>query len=94
MGFTEGLVDMTEEETNEKIRSLISLITRKPDAAKKQSGKDIVEKSLADLQICIGYMLFDLEATTRERDHLRVMLSDQQHLDEDEDKPSSFDGGM
>ncbi len=83
---------MNDEEFNARLRELITEITNLPKNQQKQLGplvaetkqrhKDIKEnvnkltKSLIDLRICIKYLLFDLEATRRERDQLKAALDD------------------
>lgn len=93
---------MTDDDFHRKLRELIKEIINLPDeqakgvlssAAKEaQTMKDLastldkVNKALLDLKICIKYLLFDLEATRRERDVLRKLL--------DDDSPNKAEGGM
>lgn len=48
---------------------------------------DNIEDSFINLRICIKYILFDLEATRRERDYLKNMLNNQQ-------PPDTAEGGV
>lgn len=98
---------MNDKEFNTRLRELIAEIANLPKKQQKQLGslidetkqrhKDIkknmdeVAESLEDLRICIKYLLFDLEATRRERDRLRKMLS---NWSTDDDKPNGTDGEM
>ncbi len=78
---------MNEKEINEKLRELIRIIANTPTKETKPQHKDNTDnitKSLTDLRICLKYLLLDLEATRRERDYLRVMLSEQQSTDDDD----------
>lgn len=81
---------MTDEEFNTKLRELISEISTLPQGVQgklnqvveetKQRHGEIktasakIQKSLTALRVCIKYMIFDLEATRRERDALKAML--------------------
>lgn len=98
---------MDEKELNTKLRELIMEMVDLPkDKQKqldslvektKQRHKDIkknvdeIAMSLRSLRVCIKYLLFDLEATRRERDGLKKMLNDQST---DDDKPSKTDSEM
>lgn len=89
---------MTDDEFNEKLRELIHEIANLPPNRQKQlaplieetkarhkairKNADKVTRSLNDLRICLKYLLFDLEATRRERDELRKQL-DQQSTDDE-----------
>lgn len=93
---------MDENEFNKKLRELIDEIASLPkDQQKqlkpiveetKQRHKDIKEntnkinESITDLRICIKYLLFDLEATKRERNKLKSIL--------DKKSPDKADGEM
>lgn len=81
---------MEEKEFNDRLRELIKEIAGLPTDQQKKIGPLVEEtkrrhkaiketvnniaSSLLDLRICIKYLLFDLEATKRERNHLRDML--------------------
>lgn len=86
---------------NEKIRALIREITNMPKdkqlklkpLVKQKEAKETAEeidKSLADLRICLKYILFDLEATKRERDKLKRMML----KDDEDDEPNRAEGSM
>jgi len=97
---------MNEEQFNAKLRELIkeiaSLPQDKQDALNRLAGEtkqrhkaikesvDNVTKSLSDLRICLKYIMFDLEATRRERDQLQMMLGN----DDDDDTPRKAEGEM
>jgi len=92
---------MNEEVFNKKLRELIREIANLPEDKQKQLAplveetkerhEDIKEsvsritKSLGDLRICLKYLLFDLEATRRERDKLKGMLDNPPPKTEDKD---------
>ena len=67
---------MDETTFNAKLQELILEITNVPEYKRKLStqlvrdSKDKLNESLEDLQLLIKYLLFDLEATKRERDQL------------------------
>lgn len=98
---------MKDDEFNERLKELIKEITSLPQDQQKKLGtlvnetkqrnKDIKEsadkivQSLGSLRICLKYLLFDLEATRRERDKMKKMLDDNSSND---DKPSRADGGL
>lgn len=81
---------MDEKELNGKLRELILITANLPPDSKKQQGQSTdtnpITKSLTDLQICIKYIMFDLEATRRERDQLKEIL--------DDDEPNLASGEM
>lgn len=90
---------MDEETFSRKLRALIKEIAGLPaDQQKqlaplveetKQRHRQIKENSekltqlLSDIQIGLKYLLFDLGATRRERDHLRKMLKNQPPTEEE-----------
>lgn len=81
---------MDEEVCNQKIREIISIMAKMPGTKQKpltpleQKQKcSYLDKTIAELGICVQYLLFDLEATTRERDNFKSML-DHQSGDETE----------
>lgn len=82
---------------NNKLRELIQEITNLPVEETKKRHKaikdniDQVAKSLIDLRICLKYLLFDLEATRRERDALKAILNKRNGED---DKPNKAEGEM
>lgn len=93
MGFKEGRLDMDESTFNKKLQELIQEIAHLPPDKQEQlaplieetkkrhevikEASDQINKSILDLRICIKYLLFDLEATKRERDALKKRLADQ-----------------
>jgi len=96
---------MNEEVFNKKLRELINKIAQLPPEKQKElaplvdetktrqeqlkANMDRIGGSLRDLSICIQYVLFDLEATKRERDELQSIID----KDEDEDdRPNKADG--
>ncbi len=95
---------MNDEEFNERLRELIHVIANLPPKDRQQlellaaetqkRHKDIKEnvdrvtKSLGDLRICLKYLMFDLEATRRERNSLKEMLENQSS---DDDEPNRMD---
>ena len=82
---------MDEETINKQIRALVIEIAGLPKDKHKDSIKKI-DQSIADLRICIKYLLLDLEATTRERNSLKAKLGKQNP--DDEDNPNRIDGEM
>ena len=99
---------MDEETFNRRIRELIREIANLPADKQKQlaplveetqarhkeikENVDKVTKSLGDLRICLKYLLFDLEATRRERDRLKAAMDNQPPKDDDE--PNKAEGEM
>lgn len=92
---------MDKKTFNEELRKLIQEIIGPPKNKPKESGpliektkkqhKDIKEedrvitKSLTDLRIYIKYLLFDLEATRRERKSLKNQLNNKQTRNDEND---------
>jgi hypothetical protein len=63
-------------------RRLVLLAKQAEDSQKElQQNVDCLRESLDYLRVCIKYLLLDIEATRRENDHLRKLLSDQQQED-------------
>lgn len=101
---------MNEETFDKKLRELIREIACLPaDKQKKlapmveetqarhdeiKENVDKVTKSLGDLRICLKYLLFDLEATRRERDRLKGIVDNQPPKDADDDEPNRAEGEM
>jgi len=101
---------MDEEAFNKKLRELIREIANLPadkqkqlaplveetKARHKQIKEDVgkISRSLNDLRICLKYLLFDLEATRRERDRLKSLLENQPPQEDDDDKPNKAEGEM
>ncbi|RLC89125.1 MAG: transcriptional regulator [Chloroflexi bacterium] len=101
---------MDEDTFNKKLRELIREIASPPADKQKQlaplveetksrhneikENVDKVTKSLSDLRICIKYLLFDLEATRRERDRLKNIVDNQPPKDADDDEPNKAEGEM
>ncbi len=81
---------MNEEEFNNELQELIRTVADLPVNKQKQDQHEIevnkITKSITDLRICIKYLVFDLEATKRERDQFKKML--------DDDKPNKANGKM
>ena len=105
MGFTKERIDMTEEELEIKIRELIKKMANIPINQKdrlistlketKKDTRNITNKladTLTNLRIVIKYMVFDLEATSRERDNLKALL--EKHRPDDDDSPNQAEGEM
>lgn len=100
---------MDEKELNKRLRDLIGEVAnlKKRDQEKlqpliketKQRQKDIkknvdkVHKSIEDLTICVKYILFDLEATRRERDNLIKILKNK-NKDNNDDNPNTISEEM
>jgi septal ring factor EnvC (AmiA/AmiB activator) len=87
---------MTDEEFNTKLKDLIAEIVQLPQDKQKKltalveetkerhadirTAMSKAQQSLLNLQICLKYVLFDLEATRRERDKFKGLL-DTYHID-------------
>jgi hypothetical protein len=86
----ELIIIITQTDLNEKkyteLTSSIRCAETQSDYTKIDMEK--VEKSLDDLQICIKYMVFDLEATRRECGMLI------KRLQRDDDTPDISDGNI
>lgn len=72
---------MKEDELNHRLREIIDLASgtkTKKSTISKDNKKQIARlaNSLQELQLCIKYLLFDVEATRRERDKFKSMLDD------------------
>lgn len=83
---------MKEEEVHARIKELLGEIAKLPENQRKtlepiaretqqrheeiKETADKVEKSFTDLRICLKYLMFDLEATRRERDAIRRLYED------------------
>ena len=101
---------MDEDTFNKRLRELISEIANLPADKQKQlaplveetksrhdkikENMDKVTKSLGDLRICLKYLLFDLEATRRERDRLKSIVDNQPPKDADDNEPNKAKGDM
>ncbi len=99
---------MDENEFNRKLRELIDEIASLPIDKQRQLAplveetkqrhidvkEDVnkINKSIADLRICIKYLLFDLEATKREKDRLKAILH--KKLSDNDNKPNKAEGKM
>ena len=81
---------ISEEEFNNKLQELIRVVADLPVDKQKQDQHKIevnkITRSLTDLRICIKYLIFDLEATRRERDQFKKIL--------DDDEPNRANGEM
>ncbi len=100
---------MDEKELNNRLRDLIGEIAKLPKKDQKnlkplieetkrrqkeiKEDADKIHKSIEDLRICISYILFDLEATRRERDNLIKILKNQ-NKDDNDDNPNTISGEM
>lgn len=98
---------MNDDEFEARLEKLIKEIAGLPKDKQKKLGPivnetkqrhrnikesaDRVTQSLSSLRICLKYLLFDLEATRRERDKMKKMLDNNSSND---DKPSRADGGL
>lgn len=83
---------MNEDAVNKQLRELIYEIADPSKNRKKlaissveetQPTPDKIDQSLIDLRICVKYLLFDVEATRRERDRLKTILDNQPPSDDD-----------
>lgn len=88
---------MDEGEINKVLRELIRETTGQPKVDKIKSvsktpekDADKIDSSIIDLRICIKYLLFDLEATRRERSRFKALLKG--HLPPDD--PNIANGEM
>lgn len=95
---------MDEETFDRRLQELIQEIANLPADKQKQlaplvketkerhkttkANIDKINKSLIDLRICLKYLLFDLEATRRERDQLKTMFENPP----DNDEPNKANG--
>jgi len=98
---------MDEETFEKKLQELIHEIARLPGNKQKELAPPIektknrhdeikkrtckVTNSLLDLRICLKYILFDLEATRRERDRLKKVLDKKRRSD---DEPNTAEGDL
>lgn len=103
-GIPERTHKMDEIQFNKKLNELLKEITMMPESKQKKlkdladetkkrhktlkTNIEKVNRSLIDLRICIKYLLFDLEATRRERDKLKAIIEN------DNDSPNKTEGGM
>ena len=70
------LIRMTVNLSPEQIKKLKPLIEEtKPKQKTIKDSADQISDSFAELRICLKYVLFDLEATRRERDRLYRQLN-------------------
>lgn len=88
---------MDELTFNAKLQELILEISNVPEYKRKLStqivrdSNDKLNESLEDLQLLIKYLLFDLEATKRERDQLKG-TPDKKTRRNDDDEPDKVMG--
>lgn len=88
---------MDETTLNAKLQELILEISNIPEYKRKLStqlvrdSKDKLNESLEDLRLLIKYLLFDLEATKRERDQLKG-TPDKKTRRKDDDEPDKVAG--
>ena len=73
---------MNEDELNHKLRKIIAIAsgTKTKKSAKSEDNKKQIARianSLQELQLCVKYLLFDVEATKRERDKFKKILDEQ-----------------
>ena len=102
---------MDDDTFNRRLQELIQEIACLPPDQRKQlvpiveetkqrhedikQSVDKVTRSLTDLRILLKYVLFDLEATKRERDKLKKMIDNQSSTDdEDDDRPDRTESEM
>ena len=97
---------MNEETINKKLQELINEIASLPISKQKplaplvkktkanhaniKENFNKITELLGNLRICLQYLLFDIEATKRERDKLRAQLKNKPPKDDDE--PDSASG--
>lgn len=73
---------MNEDELNHRLREIIDIAsgTKTKQSTRSQDNKKQVARianSLQELQLCVKYLLFDIEATRRERDKFKKKLDEQ-----------------
>jgi regulator of replication initiation timing len=87
--FNQKLQELIREIANlpkEKQQQLASLVEETKARHKEIKGNvEKITRSLSDLRICVKYLLFDLEATRRERDQLKTRLKN--HPPNEDDNP-------
>jgi len=59
-------------EQRDKIQPMVKETKERHEDIKSNMGK--IAKSIDNLRLCIQYIMFDLEATRRERDELRDII--------------------
>lgn len=73
------LIDIASGQNTKKHNTIVSKAVakepKKNEATKKQIAR--IANSLQELRMCIKYMMFDVEATRRERDRLQSRLDNQ-----------------
>jgi hypothetical protein len=97
---------MDENIINKKLLELIQKIINLPQEDFKrltsfkklhkenEDSNDQTTQLLEDLQLCIKYLLFDLEATKRELNQLRAILKQNPRQNEDDDEFGEAMGEM
>ncbi len=84
----ELIMETTGRSKIDKNKSVPLIVETKSKISEK--GADKIASSIVDLRICIKYLLFDLEATRRERSRFKALLRD--HLPPDD--PNTTNGEM
>lgn len=98
---------MNDEKLNNRLQKLIEEIASLPKDQQKQlvplieeteqhhkdikKNMDKITRFLEDIRVYIKYLVFDIEATRRERDELKKILDD---LPPDDNKPNKTSGKM
>lgn len=72
----ESLIKKLDTGKGSHIDAIASLAKRNEVLTEFKGLIDALIESLGVTRIALGYLLFDLEATRRERDQLRTMLED------------------
>ena len=81
-----GEIVQLSEEDQEKLKPMIEETKERHQQIKNMTAK--LQETLLHLRIGIKYLIFDLEATRRERDQLKKQLG------LDEDPPNKAEGEM
>lgn len=80
LGELIGQISELPEEERERLEALARETQARHDKMRQTLGG--LQESLDQLRLSIKYLVFDLEATRRENEHLRELLAEQ---DEDEE---------
>ncbi len=73
------LIDIASGQKPKKQNNVVSKSIVKVPKMSKETEKQIarIANSLQELRLCVKYLLFDIEATRRERDKFKNMLENQ-----------------
>ena len=102
-GLKKGLLAMDKSAIHQQLQYLINEITnplknnKKPKIQSTKLPIDDTGDLLNSLQLCIKYLMLDLEATRRERNFLKSKLINpppEEMDDENDDEPNSIEGEM